>query len=98
MDELVDILSQKIEKLDGVKVKKSAKKISYTHNLPFAVINIKKNHLDLEFTTPSKIKHTRLKKIKALKANKFRHSIVIKKESDIDPQVSGWLMIAHATN
>lgn len=98
MDELVEKISQKIESFEGVKVKKTAKKISFSHNAPFATINVKRNGVELEFITPSKINHTKLKKVKKLKADKFRHSTLIAKDSDIDPQVSGWLMIAHATN
>ena len=98
MDKLVEIITTKVEKLEGVKTKKTAKKISYSHNLPFAAINIKKDEIELEFITPSQINHTKLKKIKKIKADKFKHFITIKTEADIDPQVSGWLMIAHATN
>lgn len=98
MNSLVLKLTQVIERLEGVKSRKSATKITYAHRFPFATIFIKKEPIELEFTTPSKINHTRLKHVKQLKADKFCHKISIAKEEDIDSQVTGWIMIAHATN
>ncbi|MBI2009712.1 MAG: hypothetical protein HYS86_00900 [Candidatus Chisholmbacteria bacterium] len=98
MNSLVQKLSQEIERLEGVKSRRSATKITYAHRLPFATIFIKNKLVELEFTTPSKINHARLKKVKQIKADKFSHKISLAKEEDIDPQVTGWIMIAHATN
>ena len=98
MDELTTILLEKIEKLGDVKSSTRGKKTSFTHKKRFATITVKKDKLILDFITPSKINHTKLKKVKKLKADKFQHTTVIAKETDIDPQITGWLMIAHATN
>ena len=98
MNKLVQQLSQEIAKLDGVKTKTSPQKISFTRKSLFASIVPQKDSLTLEFITPSQINHARMKQVKKLKPNKFLHTISIKKDSDIDPQVTGWIMIAHATN
>lgn len=98
MNKVAQKLTQEIEKFGDVQVATSGKKIAFKHNMRFAQINLDKEGAILEFITPSLIKHTRLQVIKQLKPDKVSHQIDITTETDIDPQVLGWLRIAHATN
>ena len=98
MDHLVDKLTQEMAKFGKVTVAKKTKQLSFKNHSLFAHITIRPEEIDLEFITPSLIKHTRLNQVKKIKTDKFRHTVLIKSDSDIDPQVLGWLRIAHATN
>ncbi len=98
MNKLAQKLTQEIEKFGDVSIAKSGAKIAFKHNTRFAQVNPNKEGVSLEFITPSLIKHTRLQVIKQLKPDKVSHQIDISEESELDPQVLGWLRIAHATN
>ncbi len=98
MQNLFEKLTQRIEKLEGVKSNKRGQTIRFSRKNPFASLSLKRNKIEFKFTTPSKINHTRLKKIKKIKSDKFSHTTVIAKEEQVDAQVTGWIMIAHATN
>lgn len=98
MNKLAQKLTQEIEKFGDVQIATSGKKIAFKHHTRFAQIDLIDEAVNLEFITPSLIKHTRLQDIKQLKADKVSHKIDIAKDADIDPQVLGWLRIAHATN
>lgn len=98
MDHLVDKLTQEMAKFGKIAVAKKTNQLAFKNHSLFAHITIHTDDLDLEFITPSIIKHTRLNKVKKIKTDKFRHTVLIKSDSDIDPQVLGWLRIAHATN
>ena len=98
MNKVAQKLTQEIEKFGGVQIATSGKKIAFKHNMRFAEIDLEKEGVQLEFITPSLIKHTRLQIVKQLKPDKVSHKVDIAKETDIDPQVLGWLRIAHATN
>lgn len=97
MHPMAQKLTQEIEKFGDVKVASNGKKIAFKHNTRFAQINPSKDSVELQFITPSLIKHTRLQLVKEL-PNGVSHKIDITAETDIDPQVLGWLRIAHATN
>ncbi len=98
MDKLIQKLQAEVSKFGEVTTTSNPKKITFSHHSLFAQINLGPNELKVEFITPSLIKHSRLAKIEQIKADKFRHTVLISKDSDIDPQVLGWLRIAHATN
>lgn len=98
MNKLAQRLTQEIEKFGDVKIAKSGTKIAFKHNFRFAQVDSIKETVNIEFITPSLIKHTRLQDIKQLKPDKVSHQIIINQESELDPQVLGWLRIAHATN
>lgn len=98
MNNLVDKIRQEVSRFGNVKIVSRGSKVSFSHNSQFASVNISNQSLQVEFITPSAIKHTRLAKVKQLKKDKFAHQIDIASETDLDPQVLGWLRIAHATN
>lgn len=98
MKNLFDKLTQKITQLEGVKSKTHGSTVSFFRKNPFASLCLKNSHIEFTFTTPSKINHSRLKKIKKIASNKFSHTAIIVNEKEIDAQVTGWIMISHATN
>lgn len=98
MNKVAQRLTQEIEKFGDVKVVANSTKIAFKHNFPFAKIAVQGEAVEVEFITPSLIKHTRLQPLKQVKPDKVSHRISLKEETEVDPQVLGWLRIAHATN
>ena len=98
MNKLAQRLTQEIEKFGDVTIASKGNKIAFKHNARFAQIDLLGEEVNVEFITPSLIKHTRLQEIKQLQPDKVSHKISITKDTEVDPQFLGWLRIAHATN
>jgi hypothetical protein len=61
----------------------------------FAGVYTQKNSITLHFRTAQKIENARIAKVEQLSARRFKHTVKLERESDVDAELLAWLKDAY---
>ena len=93
--QIYEALLNNLSALGEVKAVPKQTSIHLDNNTGFAGVYTRRDYINLHFRLAEKVEHPRIAKVEQLSANRFKHTIQLNAESDVDEQLLEWLKKAY---